>query len=84
MRYCIQIKKKIPRDFFVKKILKKKLGQIHTHTQTHTGFLASWGLKTCLYAKKSKFHLSQWFLYEGPKIKYIFFINILSINIESL
>ena len=33
----------------------------HTQTQTHThilffktGFLASWGLKTCLYAKKSK------------------------------
>ena len=43
-----------------------------THTHTHklilkTGFLASLGLKMCLYAKKSKFHLSQWFLYEEPK-----------------
>ena len=46
-------------------------------------FLASWGLKMSLYAKKSKFHLKQWFLYEEPKfirkveIEYIFFIFIL-------
>ena len=74
-------KKKVPRDFLEKKILKKKLGlnttmhrkyrrlhtyvrtYIRTHTHTYrlflkTGFLASWGLKTCLYAKKSKIKIS--------------------------
>ena len=45
----------------------------HTHTPTHRIFLkigsvASWGLKKCLYAKKSKFHLKQWCLNEEPKI----------------
>ena len=35
----------------------------HTHTHTYrlflkTGFLASWGLKTCLYTKKSKIKIS--------------------------
>ena len=47
----------------------------HAHTHTHklflkTGFLASRGLKTSLYAKKSKFYQKQWCLYEEPILNF--------------
>ena len=71
-----KLKKNIVWDFLKKKLLKKMrlllCHRLHTwiHTYPHilslffkSGFLSSWCLKMCLYAKKSKFHLSQWFLY---------------------
>ena len=60
MRHHIQIKKK--GRFFVENftimVVVVKYYRLHTHSQIHTffktGFLASWGLKTCLYAKKNQ------------------------------
>ena len=73
MRYCIQIKKTSTSRFFGEKIFEKKLGpsttmlrkyhRLHTYIHTYelflkTGFLAFWGLKTYLYAKKLKIKIS--------------------------
>ena len=81
-----KLKKKVPRDFLLKKLKKKirsrqhkpsenRLLHVYTHTHTQTvfknwvfSFLGSENVLIMPKNQKLKLHLSQWFLYEEPKL----------------